>query len=78
MEGGIAYTNEKGEVMTVYDVRHPRGLCRLRRIEDLIQSSDGKVREVYVRVISKKGHTKVLPRPTQHVYPLEGLLWPTG
>ena len=70
-KGGIAYTLERGEVVTVYDEGHPRGLWRLGRIEDLIQSSDGKVRGVYVRVTSKKGHAKILRRPIQHIYPLE-------
>ena len=68
---GIAYTLERGEVVTVYDEGHPRGLWRLGRIEDLIPSSDREVRGVYVRVMSKKGHTKILRRPIQHVYPLE-------
>ena len=29
------------------------------------------VRGVSVRVISKKGHAKLLRRPVQHIYPLE-------
>ena len=70
-EGGNTYTIEKGEVVTVYDEGHPRGLWRLGRIEDLIQGSDGKVRGVYVKVISKKGRARVLRRPVQHIYPLE-------
>ncbi len=71
VEKGIAYTIKKGEVVTVYDEGHPRGLWRLGKVEDLIQSSDGKVRGVYVKVMSKKGRTKVLRRPIQHIYPLE-------
>ena len=70
-ERGIAHTVERGEVVTVYDEGHPRGLWRLGRVEDLIQGSDGKVRGVYVRVSSKGGRVKVLRRPVQHIYPLE-------
>ena len=70
-KGGISYTLEKGEVVTVYDEGHPRGLWRLGRIEELITSSDGKVRGVFVKVMSKKGHPKTLRRPIQHIYPLE-------
>ena len=67
---GISHTLEKGEVVTVYD-GHPRGLWKLGRIEYLITSSDGKVRGVFVKVLSKKGHSKTLRRPIQHIYPLE-------
>ena len=70
-ERGIAHTVERGEVVTVYDEGHPRGLWRLGRVEDLIQGSDGKVRGVYVRVSSKGGRVRVLQRPVQHIYPLE-------
>lgn len=71
VRGGVPYTLRKGEVVTVYDEGHPRGLWRLGRIEDLIESSDGRVRGVYVKVMSKKGHIKVLRRPIRHIYPLE-------
>ena len=70
-KGGIAYTLERGEIVTVYDEGHPRGLWRLGRIDDVILSSDGKVRGVYVKVMSKNGHTKIFRRPIQHIYPLE-------
>ena len=43
----------------------------LGRIENLIQSSDGKVRGVCVKVMSKKGQATVIRRPIQHIYPLE-------
>ena len=71
VERGSAYPIGPNDVVTVYDEGHPRGLWRLGRIEDLIQGADGKVRGVYVKVMSKKGYAKVLRRPIQHIYPLE-------
>ena len=41
------------------------------KIEDLIEGSDRRVHGVYVKVTSKKDHTKVLWRPIQHIYPIE-------
>ena len=70
-KGGISHKLGKGEVVTVYDEGHPRGLWRLGIIEDLITSSDGYVCGVFVKVMSKKGHPKTLRRPIQHIYPLE-------
>ena len=70
-EKGLVYTLERGEIVTIYDEGHPRGMWRLGRIEDLIEGADGKVRGVRVRVVSKKGHVKILRRPVQHIYPLE-------
>ena len=66
--GGVPYTLQKGEVVTVYDEGHPRGLWRLGRIEDLIEGSDGRVRGVYVTVMPEMGHINVLRRP---IHPLE-------
>ena len=57
--------------MIVYDEGHPRGMWRPGRIENLIEGADGKVRGVYVRVISKNSRVTVLRRPIQHIYPLE-------
>ena len=37
----------------------------------MTEGSDGRIRGVYVKVMSKKGHIKVLRRPIQHIYPLE-------
>ena len=71
MKGRISYTLQRGEVVTVYDEEHPRGLWWLGKIEDLIEGSDRRVHGVYVKVMSKKGHAKVLRRPIQHIYPLE-------
>ncbi len=68
---GGSYAIREGEVVTVYDDGHPRGLWRLGRIESLVRGSDGIVRGVYMRVMSKKGHIKTLRRPLQHIYPLE-------
>ena len=62
---------QAGEVVTVYDEGHPRGLWRLGRIEELIPSADGKIRGVRVKVVSKGGQVKIIRRPIQHIYPLE-------
>ncbi len=71
LEKGEAYTLERGEIVTVYDEGHPRGMWRLGRIEELIKGADEMVRGVHVRVVSKKGSVKILRRPIQHIYPLE-------
>ena len=68
---GEAHTPKVGEVVTVYNEGHPRGLWRLGKIEKLVQGVDGNVRGVHVKVISKRGRPKVLRRPIQHIYPLE-------
>ena len=70
VQGGHPYSLKKDEVVTVYDEGHPRGLWRLGRVEDTIQSADGGIRGVLVRVSCKKGH-RLLRRPIQHIYPLE-------
>lgn len=70
-EKGSSHVVKEGEIVTVYDDGHPRGLWRLGRIMDLVRGSDGIVRGVYVRVMSKKGRPKTLRRPLQHIYPLE-------
>lgn len=54
----------------MYDEGHLRGLWRLGNIEDVIQSADGGVRGVIVKVTSRKGHVKYIRRPIQHIYPL--------
>ena len=40
-------------------------------MEDVIQSGDGGVHGVIVKVTSRKGHVKYLRRPIQHIYPLD-------
>ena len=57
---GTTYNLKKGEIVTIYDEGHPRGLWRLGRIEDMIQSADGGTRGVIVGVTSKRGHVKFL------------------
>ena len=69
-KGNCSHSQERGSV-TVYDEGHLRGMWRLGRIEDLIVGADEKIRRVCVRTMSKKGHSKVLRRPIQHIYPLE-------
>ena len=74
---GSMYIVKKGDVVTVYDEGHPRGLWRLGKVESLVRGSDGVVRGVHVRVTSKQGYIKTLRRPLQHIYPLEIRCEPT-
>ena len=55
----------------VYDEGQPRGLWRLARVTELINSADGRIRAATVRVQSKTGRPTTLTRPIQHLYPLE-------
>ena len=57
--------------LTLYDEGHPRDLWLLGRIESLIHGTDGVV---YVGVMSKGGHPKLLRK---HIYPLEVRCEPT-
>ena len=68
---GTKYTLEIGEIVTVYDENHPRGMWRLGRVEELIKGVDGVARGVSVRTQSRKGQMKTLHRPVQQIYPLE-------
>ena len=43
LERGLAHHPVKGEVVTVYNEGHPRGLWRIGRIEDLIKGVDGRI-----------------------------------
>ena len=70
-EKGTNYVISEGDVVTVYNEGHPRGLLRLGKIEGLIRGADGVIRGVLVRVASQKGHPKTLRRPLQYIYPLE-------
>ena len=70
-QGGSKYTLQVGEIVTIYDENHPRGMWRLGRVEDLIKGVDGVVRGVSVRTLSSKGQVRTLHRPVQHIYPLE-------
>ena len=69
--GGASHALQPGEVVTIYDDNHQRGMWRLGRIEELIPGADGQVRGVRVRVVSKGGQLKIINRPIQHLYPLE-------
>lgn len=71
LEKGLVHKIQKGEIVTVYDECHPRGMWRLGRIEELIEGTDGKVRGVRVRTQTSNGCISVLQRPVQHIYPLE-------
>ena len=68
---GMPYSLGVGGIVTVYDDNHPRGMWRLGRVKALIPSSDGIVLGVTVKVTSKSGHTSVIRRPMQQIYPLE-------
>lgn len=68
---GIKDTVKEGQVVTVYDEGHPRGMWRLGKIEGVTRSHDGMIRSARVKVQSKTGRTTVLKRPVQHLYPLE-------
>ena len=62
---------KEGQIVTVYDEGHPRGLWRLGKIEGVMKGPDGRIRGARVRVLSKPGRPTVLKRPIQHLYPLE-------
>lgn len=69
--GVDTYPIRKGDMVTVYDESHPRGLWRLGLVDDLTTSTDGEVRGACVRVISKTGRPHLMRRPIQHLYLLE-------
>ena len=50
---GSTYIVQRGDIVTVYDEGHPRGLWRLGKIEDLVCGTDGVVQGVCLRVTSK-------------------------
>lgn len=68
---GMVCSLKEGEVVTVYDKGHLRGLQRLGRIEDVMQSTDGGVHGVVVKVTSGRGTVRYLQEPIQHIYSLE-------
>ena len=51
---------QPGEVVTLYDEDHPRGLWRLGRIEELIPGADGKTHGVRVKVVPKGRQVKII------------------
>lgn len=71
VQKGNKYAIEKGDVVTIYDEGHPRGLWRLGKVEELIRGADGLVRGAQMKVVSKNGSPRLLRRPLQHIYPLE-------
>ena len=68
---GMPHSLRVGEIVTIYDDSHPRGMWRLGRIETLIPGTDGIVRGVTVKVTSRSGRPSVIRRPIQHIYPME-------
>ena len=77
-EKGSTYIVNEGDIVTVYDKGHPKGLWRLGKKESLIHGADGVVQRVPIRVMSKGGHPKLLRKPLQHIYPLEVRCEPTA
>ena len=53
-----------GDIVTVHDDKHLRGLWKLGRIEKLLPGADGNARGAFIRVQSK-GRSSVLKRPLQ-------------
>ena len=68
---GSKYVVKEGDIVTVYDDGHARGLWRLGKVESLVHGADEVVRGVCVKVTSRTGSPKILRRPLQHIYPLE-------
>ena len=68
---GIDRSPEKGEIVSIYDEDHPRGVWRIGRVDELIEGADGIVRGVVVKTMSKKGQMRTLRHPVQQIYPLE-------
>lgn len=64
-------TVKEGEIVTVFDETHPRGLWRLGKVESVLRSSDGGVRGALIRTQNKSGSSSILRRPIQHLYPLD-------
>ena len=60
-----------GDIVIVYDERHPRGFWKIGRVEKLISGVDGEIRGASVRVHTTGTNTSTLNRPIQHLYPLE-------
>ena len=59
-----------GDIVTVHDDNHPRGLWKLGRVRELIPGADGNIRGAVIRVQSGGGHSTI-KRPIQRLYPLE-------
>lgn len=68
---GVQDAVKEGQVVTIFDEGHPRGLWRLGRIEGVLKGADGKTRGAQVRTCSRAGRPTVVRRPIQHLYPLE-------
>ena len=60
-----------GDVVTLFEDNLPRSQWRLRRVEQLIPSSDDNCRAAVVRVITKTGRPGTVKRPIQKPFPLE-------
>lgn len=56
--------------MLVHDEHHPRVMCRLARVSEVITSSDGQIRGASLKV-STNGKLSTLRRPLSCLYPLE-------
>ena len=59
-----------GDVVSVYDYKHPHGLWKLGSTERLPPGADGNERCIFVKVQSN-GWFGIFKRPLQWLYPLE-------
>ena len=57
---GVHDTVQKGEIVVVHDEGRPRGLWRLGKIEEVIRSSDRRIRGAEMRVQPRTGMSKAL------------------
>lgn len=57
-----------GDIVIVHNEQLPRGLWKLRRIQELLE---GCYRGAIVKTVTRDGQPEMLRRPIQHLYPLE-------
>ena len=64
-------TIAKGDVVVVKDDASKRLFWKLGVVKDLITGDDQQARAAVVKVSDPKGHTSLLRRSVQHLYPIE-------
>ena len=60
----------QGNIVVVYSDDQPRSCWKIGQVEHIIEGADGHARAARI-CVSRKGRTKILNRPIQHLYPLE-------